>query len=360
MRFLKKITTEEFITRARNKHGPRYDYSKTDYKGPRNKICVICKIHGEFYQDPFKHLKGNGCRKCNVDRQKLSLSEFISRSNIIHSGKYDYSAIKSIKNSKEKVLIKCPVHGEFQQPAGAHSMGIGCKKCGSEKLSKDRALSKEEFVRRACEVHKDLYDYSRVGYKNSVTKVCIICKDHGEFYQRPSLHLRSGGCPQCHHSIGERLIISWFRKRGIEYNHHYSFPDLIGLGGGPLEFDFYTKYIKFLVEYDGEQHFRPVRFNGISEEKAKEHFRITQHHDFLKNQYCINNNIPLLRVSYKEFPYLSEILTEKFLGIGSYFSKTQKIKYFVNEMAHQNKIDRDVFSLIKVEEDFKKIVGMDE
>jgi lactam utilization protein B len=121
--------------------------------------------------------------------------------------------------------------------------------------------------------------------------------------------MRSSGCPWCRHSIGERIILDWFKKRNIEIEHHFSYPDLLGLGGRPLEFDFRIKRANSLIEYDGEQHFRPVRFNGISEEKAKEQFKKLQYHDTLKNQYCIEKNIPLLRINYKEFNNIPEILT---------------------------------------------------
>lgn len=311
----KKFNTGIFIKKSIEVHGKeKYDYSMTEYKGPRCKVSIICKTHGKFYQDPFKHLKGSGCKKCSVDVQKLTLSEFISSSNSRHGkGKYDYSKIKDLTNSREKVCIICPIHGEFLQRAGAHYLGAGCKKCSDEQLSKDRSLGKEEFIRRSQEVHKNLYDYSKVDYKNTATKVCITCKDHGDFYQKPGHHMRSSGCPLCKHSIGERVILNWFKKRNIEIEHHFSYPDLLGLGGKSLEFDFYVKRLNFLIEYDGEQHFRPVKFNGISEEKAKEQFRVSEHHDALKNQYCAEKAIPLLRIPYKEFKNIPEILTEALL-----------------------------------------------
>jgi hypothetical protein len=314
--FQKKINTAVFIKKSIEIHGrEKYDYSVTEYKGSKCKVTIICKTHGKFYQEPFKHLKGSGCKKCSVDIQKLTLSEFISNSNSIHGeGKYDYSKIKDLANGREKVCIVCPIHGEFLQRAGAHSLGSGCKKCSDEQLSNDRSLGKEEFIHRSQEVHKNLYDYSKVVYKNTNTKVCITCKDHGDFYQRPGSHMRSCGCPLCKHSIGERIILNWFKKRNIEINHHFSYPDLLGLGGKSLEFDFYVKHLNSLIEYDGEQHFKPVRFNGISEEKAKEQFRVLQHHDALKNQYCTERAIPLLRISYKEFKRIPEILTENALG----------------------------------------------
>jgi len=204
----------------------------------------------------------------------MSFQEFIERANKTHGlGKYDYSKITCFKNSKEKVCIVCPKHGEFWQIAGAHTIGIGCRRCASEKLAKDRAMSQEEFINRANKIHNGKFDYSKVVYVNSIKKVCIICPSHGEFYQKPAIHLKTRGCPQCRYSLGERAIISWLTKQSIEFDHFYSFPDLMSPNKTPLEFDFCIKTPIFLIEFDGEQHFRPVRFNSISEEQALQKFK---------------------------------------------------------------------------------------
>jgi len=326
--------TESFIKKAIKIHGEgKYDYSRVNYKSADDKVCIICPIHGEFYQESNKHLRGSGCKKCAVNNQTTTVKEFIEKANRIHGlGRYDYSRIKSLKNNKEKICIICPKHGEFWQTSGAHTLGTGCRRCASEKLSQDRAMPQEEFINRANKFHKNRFDYSKINYINSITKVCIICPIHGEFYQNPHTHLRTRGCPQCKYSLGERAIIDWFNKQGIEFEHFYKFPDLVSSNGNPLEFDFRTKYARHLIEFDGEQHYRPVRFNSISEERALKQFKKVQYYDSLKNQYCIKNNIPLLRISYKEFNDIPEILNEKILGIGSYFQKHDSPKYFVNEL----------------------------
>jgi hypothetical protein len=311
--------TAKFIEAALKVHGEgKFDYSRVIYKS--EKVCIICPKHGEFYQDPNKHLRGHGCRKCSVDKNTMSLEEFINKANKAHGvGKYDYSRIESLKNSKEKVCIICPKHGEFRQLAGDHAHGTGCRRCVSDKFSHDRAMPQGDFINRANKFHNGRFDYSKVKYINSITKVCIICPIHGEFHQKPAIHLKTRGCPQCSHSLGERAVIAWFNKHGIDFDHFYSFPDLVSPKGKPLKFDFCTRHIKYLIEFDGEQHFRPVRFNSISEERAVEKFESVQYYDSLKDQYCIENNIPLIRISYKEFNNIPEILSEKLLGMGTYF-----------------------------------------
>ena len=62
-----KLTTEEFIAKAKAVHGNRYDYSKVVYVNTQTKVCIICKEHGEFWQKPKNHLCGNGCVKCSKE-----------------------------------------------------------------------------------------------------------------------------------------------------------------------------------------------------------------------------------------------------------------------------------------------------
>jgi hypothetical protein len=119
-----RIGKEEFVRRARDIFGDQYDYSKVVYKDNQTKVCIICPVHGEFWQKPIKHLAGHHCQKCSD--KTLTTEEFIERSKINHNNKYDYS----------KVDIICPKHGEFWQTAGAHLQGCGCPKCSGSKLEK--------------------------------------------------------------------------------------------------------------------------------------------------------------------------------------------------------------------------------
>lgn len=159
------------------------------------KVCIICPEHGEFWQRPNAHLRGDGCPKCGGSG-KLNTNEFIKRSREIHGDKYDYSKINYV-NSQTKVCIICPKHGEFWQTPSHHLKGIGCPKCGIESVQKSHISTAEEFINKAREVHGNKYDYSKINYVNSRTKVCIICPEHGEFWQKPNDHLMGKGCPKC-------------------------------------------------------------------------------------------------------------------------------------------------------------------
>lgn len=193
---MKKRTTEEFITEAKRTHGDKYDYSKVNYVNSQTKVCIICPKHGEFYISPSNFLFGQGCKKCGIERRatnrKMELNDFISKAKNIHGEKYDYSKVE-YKNGQTKVCIICPKHGEFWQMPEKHLQGCGCPKC----CKKNRKYTTKEFVEEAYKVHKDKYNYSKVEYKDAFTKICIICPEHGEFWQSPSAHLQGCGCPKC-------------------------------------------------------------------------------------------------------------------------------------------------------------------
>ena len=99
------MTTETFAQRGRELYGDKYDYSKVEYKGGDVKVCIICPEHGEFWQLPFNHLRGNQCPKCNKYRS-ISKEEFIEKSKYVHSGKYDYIRVDYI-DCRTKVCIVC-------------------------------------------------------------------------------------------------------------------------------------------------------------------------------------------------------------------------------------------------------------
>ena len=188
-------TTEQFIEEARQVHGDKYDYSKVNYINNSTKVCIICPEHGEFWQRPNDHLSGQGCPACGkekcADDSRLTSEQFIEKARKVHGDKYDYSKVEYI-NARTKVCIICPEHGEFWQKPNDHLSGQGCPFCAG-----NVKLTSEQFIEKAMQVHGDKYDYSKVEYVNSATNVCIICPEHGEFWQKPSNHLIGKGCCAC-------------------------------------------------------------------------------------------------------------------------------------------------------------------
>ena len=188
----RKITTEEFIENARKVHGDKYDYSKTVYVNSKMKVVIICPVHGEFEQSPVYHLKGYGCSICEGNIRNTH--DFVERAREIHGDRYDYS--KTVyAGSRTSVVITCREHRDFRMLPHKHLKGKGCYKCAGIK-SRER-VSFTEFVRRAREVHGDKFQYCGETYDNTNTKMKMICPLHGEFWQTPYQHLVTHGCPCC-------------------------------------------------------------------------------------------------------------------------------------------------------------------
>ena len=286
-------TTEEWIASARKKHGDKYDYSKVEYVNSKTKVCIICHEHGEFWQVPNSHLQGCGCQKCGgcyVPRTE----EWIASARKTHGDKYDYSKVDYVNNAT-KVCIICPEHGEFWQIPGDHIRGIGCSKCGGTS-----ALTKEEFIKKAHEVHSEKYDYYKVHYVNNRTKVCIKCPEHGEFWQTPKSHLKGRGCQTCNLSHLERSVMNYLDEHGITYDYQKRFKWL-----GLQSLDFYLPDYNVGIECQGGQHFEPADYFG-----GEDGFKQTLERDKRKFKKCQKNGIKVLYYSNLSIEYPYEVFED--------------------------------------------------
>jgi hypothetical protein len=297
-------TTQSFIEKAKEVHGDRYDYSLVDYKDNNSKIEVICKKHGAFITYPNNHLSGKNCAKCSRVFKHTTQS-FIERAKEIHGDKYNYSLVNYI-NSKTKIKIICHKHGEFLQEPANHLQGSGCDKCAHEESGVRRRRTIEQFMTTAKKVHGDRYDYSKVDCVHVQSEVVIICKIHGEFKQNVVSHLIGNGCFKCNKSLGENKISYFLKKYNIDYDSQKRFDKC--KNKKTLPFDFYIKDKNLLIEYDGQTHYMPVRFGGISIERAEKNFEEYKKNDEIKTKFSEENNIKLLRIPYTEFENIEKIL----------------------------------------------------
>lgn len=248
-RELNSYKLDDWIIRANEIHGSKYDYSKVDLlnRDEKGRVCIICPRHGEFWQDPVSHLQGRGCKKCGIEashKPKYTLDTFIEASKKIHGDKYDYS--KTVYNGiLEEVIITCPKHGDFLQVAENHLQGNGCRKCGYEKVSEQLLGTRDEFIEKVNKIYGGIYDYSKVEYINNKEDVIVICPKHGEFKVRPDNHLTGrNGCPQCStsHSIWEKEVFKFISEElGIES----ILGDKIMLDGKELDIFVPSKMIAF-------------------------------------------------------------------------------------------------------------------
>ena len=304
------IDTEEFIRRAEEVHGKKYDYSKTEYVNEKTKVCIICPEHGEFWQTPSNHLYGGkGCIKCST-RYPIYEEEFAKRLN----GKYPSMKIIEYCGYNKKSLFYC---GEKDENGNEHGNFFirphdlisdrqicSCPKCASERRRRIFQKSQEDFISEAKVVHgENRYDYSKVNYVNRGEKVCIIChekdefgNEHGEFWQTPANHLRARGCPLCksdklvYENKLYSVLLEIFEPEEIirQYRNESVF--------GNLSLDFYIPKYKIAIEHQGSQHLGPVSYFG-----GQKKYEQTRKNDFEKYSICKKNNVYLFYFSYESY-----------------------------------------------------------
>lgn len=355
----KKLTTEDFIRRAKQVHGHRYDYSKSIYTGRHSELTIVCKEHGIFNQLAGNHLRGANCPKCSGVYRRNN-SDFIKESLFIHKGKYSYEKTK-YKNRKDKVIITCDVHGDFQQSPGEHLSGKGCKKCALSINGKNHRLKHDDFINKCKDVHNNFYSYEKTKYVRGDLFVTITCPKHGDFQQKARNHLSGKGCLKCvSNKIIEKQSFSTMdfinRSKSI-HGDFYSYNKSIYKGANKIliitcpihgdfkqkadshsrlgcgcpkckrsrgekrisdllnlfnvnfieqaqlgckikremPFDFYLPDSKTLIEFQGEQHIIPVKHFGRVKSLRKTKFR-----DIVKKLWAEKNGYKLLTFSYQD------------------------------------------------------------
>jgi very-short-patch-repair endonuclease len=197
-----------------------------------------------------------------------------------------------IKNNKQKVKIICSKHGFFEQRVDGHLKGVGCKKCADESY----IIGPDKFIENSNKIHDNKYDYSLIyeDYINQHSKVKIICPKHGVFEQSASNHSGGCGCSVCKKDTkGQKSVRKYLKDSNLLFKEQKIFKDC--KYKKYLLFDFYLLNNNICIEYDGQQHFESIEYFG-----GDQTFYETQIKDKIKNEYCKNNNIHLIRISYKE------------------------------------------------------------
>ncbi len=301
---------------------------------------------------------------CNV---KKTTTQFIQDSVLIHGNNYDYSLV-DYKNIHTKVIIICNIHGLFEQNPNNHLRGSKCPKCSYELSSIRQSKGLQKFIEQSIIQHDNKYDYSKVNYINTSTKVNIICPIHGEFEQLPMDHIKGRGCVIC----GEhkrsltrtKTTTAFIQEANIIHCNKYDYSltnyvnvhqqvkiicynhgefnqtpnsHLMGSGCpqcksskgelaiqqwlvnnninyikeyriselGQYRFDFFIPDMNIIIEYDGIQHYYPYdKFGGI------EGFNKIVESDNIKTQHCTTHNIQLIRIPYWKLSIIPTILTQ--------------------------------------------------
>lgn len=256
---------DEFVAKMKRQHPNLEIISK--YINSRSPITVRCKIHDHTFETTPKRLvAGQNCQKCYDERRgdavRLSKEEALNRILNVHGDKYDYPNFnKEYKTTSSKITCVCKKHGVFKSTADKlYGRGCGCPQCASELNGFNKRLTTEEFINKSKVIQGDKYDYSKVEYKTSNDEVCIICPEHGEFWQVAWTHLAGSGCPKCNESTMEKFVAAQLENLNVKFEREASFNCI-----GNKRVDFYLPVQNLVIECQGDQHFTPIDFFGGEE-----------------------------------------------------------------------------------------------
>lgn len=261
-----------------------------DVKTP---ILHHCIIHDLFwYSTPERVLQGVGCPECKKEQLRQyhlkTHDQYVEEVRVVNP---NVKVIDTYIDSKTPIKHYCIKHNLFWNAYPSSILrGGGCQECCKEKIGEKNGKTHEQYI---AEVFKTNSDIEVIGqYIDSKTAILHKCKKHNVlWYAYPNNVLRNHGCPQCNESCGEKQVRQWLYNYHIEYIPQKIFDNC--KNNRPLPFDFYLPKYNTCIEYDGEQHFKPIDYFGGEDE-----FKQRQHNDEIKSQYCLDNNIHLLRIPY--------------------------------------------------------------
>lgn len=304
----RKLTQDEVIKRI-TKINPHIKLIGV-YNNSHEKVEFECLKCGHRWMAlPINIFKGKSCPKC-TGHLKVTKDEAIDRLRNIHM---NIEIIGEYIDTNTKTKCRCNVCGHiwFPQPKNLFQ-GYGCPQCGRKKASATKTIDKEEIIDRIKNVNTNI---EIVGdYVNTHTPVecrCSICGN--EWFVTASHILQGEGCPICASSKLERNIKSYLDSNNILYEQQYRIDECKYKRKLPFDFAIFNDdSLLCLIEADGKQHFNPSQFGGISKEQAQKNFEQLKIRDNIKNTYCKENNIKLLRIPYWEIDNIEQILDKEF------------------------------------------------
>ncbi len=258
-------------------------------------LNIICKEHGNFNIKKDRHLSGQGCPKCSK-RKKYDQDFFIN--SVIKKFNNIYTYDKCFFNSfKEKVIITCKKHGDFETYPNYLLNGNGCKLCRNE----NNSHSKEYFLKMCLERHPEI-DHSILEYTGVNNNIKLICKKHGIFEQKAGYYLNySKGCKYCNETKGEKKIRIYLENNKLKYKQQHKNYGFI--------FDFYIPDYNTYIEFNGRQHYEPIEFFGGIESYNKQSSK-----DILKDQILEKYNIKLIKIGYWQINKVDDILKKELVN----------------------------------------------
>lgn len=305
-----KLTTEEFITKSKLIHDPKrlalglppFSYTKVKYITAKEPVCITCTIHRDFWQIPNNNLSGKGCIDCGGKRH-LTHDDWLKQISSINP---DIIFLTEYISMLTPITCECKIcHHIWKPKPSCLKLEQGCPVCAN--YIKHTQQQVEEMIYKVNPNITILGEYQ--GDMIHIEYSCNVC---GLIHTASPSNLKQGyGCPACRMSKGELLIQKFLTEHNIKFIMQMKFAKCKNIC--LLKFDFYLPELNILIEFDGEQHYRPIRFRGMSMEQAIEKFHQTQLNDAIKNSFCLSNDILLIRIPYWDLKNIPVILESVFV-----------------------------------------------
>lgn len=301
----KKWTKESVIKYIEN-NGYKFIRFAEDFRGCETRIIIWCKNpNHKPYEVRFQHFKNNRrCKQCRKEEKVKWTKENIIKH--VENNGYKFINFIEFDYSKSIIEIWCgnPNHKHKISTFNDFHQNGRCRECSNE----NKIVWTEESI--IDYIKKNNYEFIEfINYKGYLSRIKIRCNKHNS-YEVDFGNFKNGfRCPYCNmeniESKGEKEVERILNKFHIDYKKQYSFEDC--KHKKYLPFDFYLPQYNILIEYDGEYHFQIIEhFGGFNK------FVDTKIRDTIKNIYCKNNNIKLIRIPYWEFNNIESILNNEF------------------------------------------------
>ena len=287
---------------CKNLVGKQFNYltvlEKTD-KRKNGAVIWLCQCKcGNLKEVTSGDLNAGRVTSCgcyNKEKTSLSFKDMTGK----RFGKLTVLEKTNKRTNNRSIIWKCKCDCGNLCEVSRDSLIQGTQSCGCLKKENARKLGKKSGYDLTNQHFGKLTAIKLIENRKERTWLCQCdCGNQCEVTSKDLLrsHISSCGCLK--KSLGEYLIEKILKENNIPFisqyhNNNCKFIDT----NYYAYFDFYVDN-KYIIEFDGEQHFNPQCFNNMSKEDAEKQFKKTQEHDKFKNQWCKENNIPLIRIPY--------------------------------------------------------------
>lgn len=275
------------------------------YVGANKPIEIKCLICGYMWypiaSSLIKKSYKNGCPRC----AGLIVTSFDFYEKFNKYGNKNIVLTSEYVNSHTKIDGYCKICGYVIHMFPYQlTSGVGCKMCISKINGLKLKKTQEQFILEVKNKNPNIEIIGKyMGAQEPVECRCLLCSHIWNPIANNILSNKNYGCPQCNISHGEINISNYLKENNIKYTPQYRLSSLRGVGNKPLSYDFYLPNKKILIEFQGEQHERPINHFG-----GKKQFIIQQIHDIRKRKYAKSHGIRLITIWYNQINDIEEIL----------------------------------------------------